>query len=325
MKHLTTKILQPFLFILLTVFALLLAFGGNGFSAVTEGVKLWAVCVLPALFPYFFITAILTKLSFPRKLGVFLSPVTKKVFNVNGLVGYAFFMSIISGYPIGASITAELTKNRLLSNAEAVRCSTLCSTSSPMFLIGSVGTIMFKNRTFGILLFICHLISALINGFIFSFYKHSEKPQNFTRFLPTAKTDNLLYDSVYSSVISILVVGGIITIFYLITHLLLTYHVLDPAIFIMQKLTGNETLAKGVILSVFECTTGIKNIATCGINFWTLPIVSAVCGFGGISVMMQSLAYLKNAKIKTTPFVLSKLTSAIINFSIALIFSICLF
>ena len=124
---------------------------------------------------------------------------------------------------------------------------------------------------------------------------------------------------------SILVVGGIITIFYLITHLLLTYHILDPTIFIMKKITGNQALAKGVALGVFECTTGLKNIATCGISFWTLPIVSAVCGFGGISVMMQSLAYLKSAKIKTAPFVLSKLTSAVINFSIALIFSVCLF
>ena len=97
------------------------------------------------------------------------------VFNINGAVGYALFISLISGYPIGAKTVADLKNSNALNDTEAVRASAVCSTSSPMFLIGSVGSIMFNDKRFGLSLFLCHVFSVLINGFFFSFYKRKEK------------------------------------------------------------------------------------------------------------------------------------------------------
>lgn len=322
MKQLSSSFFDFFLFFTLTLFAVVLAFGGKSFSVVNEGISLWAACVLPALFPYFFITAIVTKLSSPKKMGRILAPLTKTLFNTGGVTGYAFLISVVSGYPIGAAVTCELKKNNLLSDAEAVRCSAVCSTSSPMFLTGSVGAIMFGDKTFGLRLFLCHLISAVINGFIFSFYKRKEKPYSSTAAPYGAHVDGLLYEGVYSSVISVLTVGGMITLFYLITHLLLAYGILNPAIYLVEKITGDARLSVGIVSGLFECTTGLKQIASCGITFFTLPTVAAVCGFGGVSVILQSTAYLKKTKIKVAPFVLSKLSGAAVNFIVGLLFSL---
>ena len=168
---------EVLLFISLLIAAVLIAADKRYSDTVLSGIMLWAAAVLPSLFPYFFITAALSSLSVTEKLAAKLSPFTRKVFNTGGITGYAFLMSLISGYPLGAKLVADLKENGLLSRAESVRAAAFCSTSSPMFMISSVGSIMFKSAEFGLCLFLCHLLSAFAVGFIFSFYKRGEHPK----------------------------------------------------------------------------------------------------------------------------------------------------
>ena len=275
---------------------------------------------MPSLFPYFFITAILSSMSITSKITKLFSPLTKKVFNVNGAVGYAFFMSLLSGYPVGAKIVCDLKENGVIGESESVRASALCSTSSPMFLIGSVGGFMFNNYRLGLILFISHLLSAILIGIIFSFYKRKDTPKE-TAILKSQKFDNFLYESAYSSVISLLVVGAIITIFYILSNLLFSLNILNPIIYLLSFVVGDVNLSKGLIFGLFECTQGLKILSSA--TALKLPLCAFVCGFSGVSIIMQSLAYLKKAKIKTAPFLLSKLLSAVLNSLFC--FIICLF
>ena len=315
------KILNTFfsfiLFFLLLFFALILALGKN-FSLLTlEGINLWLALVVPSLFPYFFITAILSSLKITNKLSNCFFPLTKRLFNVGGAVGYAFFMSLLCGYPVGAKLVCDLKHKNLISQSESIRASALCSTSSPMFLINSVGFLMFKNIKIGIILFCCHFISAIIVGIIFSFYDKKTAPLN-TAYLDDNKVDNVLYESAYSSVVSILVVGAIITIFYIFSNLLFSLGILNPLISFLTLILKDINLAKGLIFGLLECTQGLKILS--GLNsFIAIPLCSFLSGFGGLSVIMQSLAYLKKAKIKTTPFILAKVLSAVLNFCICFI------
>lgn len=313
-------IMQWLIFALFICFALVLSFGGNFNGATIEGIKLWASCVLPALFPYFFITAVLSSLKVTSGFANLLSPFTKKIFNTGGASGFAFFMSLLSGYPIGAKVVSDLRKNGFLSSVESVRASAFCSTSSPMFLIGSVGTLMFNNKLFGVKLLLVHILSSIIVGFIFSFYKKSQKPVFKTSFALNNGLDNILYESVYSSVISILVVGGLITLFYLLTHILLFFNLLDPVINLLTFFVKDKTVAKSLALGFFECTQGLKVLSTANLSSLSLPIACFICGFGGLSVIAQSVAYLKSAKIKVAPFIFAKLLGATVNFILGLIF-----
>ena len=308
-------------FILLITISLILALGSGFNAAVTDGIKLWAACVLPSLFPYFFITAILSSLSVTSKISKLLSPITKRAFNCGGLVGYAFFMSLLSGYPIGAKTVSDLKSKGLIGEEEAVRAACVCSTSSPMFLIGSVGNLMFNSTEFGIKLLATHLIAATLNGVIFSFYKRKKGFSSAADFT-LQKADNVLYEAVYSAVISVLVVGGLITVFYLLTEILLRTGVLLPVINLLNLILHDLNAAQGITLGLFECTKGLKLISSSNLGSFTLPITAAVCGFGGLSVIIQSVAYLKQAKIKTAPFLLSKVTGAVVNFLIGLIITL---
>ncbi len=319
-KNLNT-LLSFALFLLLIAFSLLLAFGSGYSSVVLEGLNLYLACIVPSLLPYFFITSILSSMQVTSKISNRLSFFTKRVFNVGGAVGYAFFMSLISGYPVGAKIVCDLKEKGLISKAESVRASALCSTSSPMFLISSVGTIMFKNLRFGLTLFFCHLLSAIIVGIIFSFYHKKDKPFSHA-FTNDKNVDNVLYESAYSAVISVLVVGTIITIFYLLTNVLFSLGLLSPITSLFSFILGNETLGKGLTFGLFECTQGLKVLSTLKKSFFVLPISAFICGFGGISVILQSTAYLKKAKIKTAPFIFAKIICAVLNFILAIL--ICL-
>lgn len=319
-KNLNTFLSGIFLVFLL-FFSLILALSKQFSSLVSDGINLWFAVVVPSLFPYFFITTILSSLKATSKLSNAISPLTRKLFNVNGAVGYAFFMSVLCGYPVGAKLVCDLKEKGVISQSESVRASVLCSTSSPMFLINSVGGLMFNDTSFGIILFACHLLCAIILGFIFSFYKRKEKPSN-TTFSHTINVDNILYESAYSAVISILVVGAIITIFYTLSHVLFALNILSPITSVISFIIQDEGVAKGLTLGAFECTQGLKQLSICGLKLKALPYCSFICGFGGVSVLMQSLAYLKKAKIKTAPFVLSKCFSAVLNFIVCYI--ICL-
>ncbi|MBQ7348900.1 MAG: hypothetical protein IJW47_02785 [Clostridia bacterium] len=311
-------------FTLLIAFSLLLAFGKGYSFAVTDGIKLWAASVLPSLFPYFFIANLLSVNGGTGKLCLALSPFTERLFKTGGPSGYAFFISLISGYPVGAKTVSDLKKSGLLTDTEAVRASAFCSTSSPMFLLSSVGNIMFNNNLFGILLLVVHILSAVITGILFSFYKRSEHPSGHTGFT-IKKTDNILYESAYSAVISVLVVGALITIFYLLTEILYSLNIFNLPIKFLTAIFKDENFAKGVVFGLFECTKGLKALSLSSTKLFSLPIAAAIVGFGGLSVIVQSLCFLKSAKIKTAPFIFAKLTMSVISFVLGLTLSFIYF
>ena len=315
------SIFESALFCLLLFISILLAVDKRYSTATVNGIMLWATCVLPALFPYFFITTILSSLKVTGKLASRLSPLTTCIFNVNGSVGYGFFLSVISGYPVGAKTISELKEKGIIGGAESVRASILCSTSSPMFMVGSVGNLMFKSSLFGLLLFLSHLITAVIIGIIFSFYKRKERPLPTNAFYSANAIDNVLYESAYSSVISVLIVGGLIAVFYLLTEILLNIGLLSPIISFLTMIIKDENTAKSIVLGLFECTKGLSLLSKTTTTL-ALPIASFFCSFGGLSVIAQSVAYLKKAKIKTTAFILSKILAAVISFFVSLTLSI---
>ena len=309
------------IFLSLIAISLILSFG-RGFSLLTlEGINLWLALILPAMLPYFFITAVLSSLSITSKISGRFSPLTTRLFNTSGACGYAFFMSLIAGYPIGAKIVCDLRESGAISDSEGVRASTFCSTSSPMFLINSVGVIMFNSTAFGLILLVSNFLSAIIIGIIFSNYKKSDKPIN-KPFISSRKIDNILYESAYSSVISVLVVGAIITIFYILSSLLFHFNILTPIIKLFALVLEDFEMSKALTFGLIESTRGLKVLSTLPISVLTLPLCAFICGFGGLSVIMQSIAYLKKAKIKTAPFIKAKLLCAVLNFLITLI--ICL-
>ncbi len=284
-----------------------------------QALLLFACTVLPSLFPYFVITATISKLNLTNKLAEKLSPFSKKIFAVNGKVFFAFLISLLSGYPIGAKMVSDLKKNNLIDEKQSARASVLCSTSSPMFLISTVGMLMFNNTLFGFLLYLSHVFSVIIFSFIFSLFNRDKEVYDKINFL--SKNENLFYDAIFNSVLSILTVGGIIVVFYIMTDIFAYYNLLLPFTKVLDKIFNNTDLANGVVFGLFECTKGLKHMAKSGVSLFTLPLSSFLATFSGFSIIMQCVCHLKSGKIKIAPYLISKVLCAILSFFIGLIFS----
>lgn len=210
-------------------------------ASALEGVKLWALVVLPSLLPFFFFTSLLAKIGATERIARTLTNPCRKIFGTSGYAAYALLMSILSGYPVGAKIIGDLGENGLIDETDATKMSSFCSTSGPLFIVGSVGVGMFGSAAAGKLLFIVHAFSALITGLIFRFFGRAEitttrtnrnAPQPVRPQVSPAKTraanGNALYDCVYSSVISIATVGGFICVFYVVADIFQNLDLLRP-------------------------------------------------------------------------------------------------
>ncbi len=300
--------------LIFSLFIFLLAFLSikNYSFAVTEGILLYINCLLPSIFPYLVLTSLINGLKLTDGINKSLDKATKKLFNVNGNVGVAFIISLISGYPIGAKIISDLKKENLISDTEAIRGSIICSTSSPAFLITSIGIVFFNDVKVGLILFLSQFVSSFVLGIVFSFYK---KGEGATPLIIRNKfrKENVITDSIISSVSDVMVIGGTIAIFHLFSVLLLDLKILSPFIFVFEKILKNKNLAKGLTVGLIESTSGI-NVLVCSKSILSIALTSFICGFGGLSIIMQSISFLKSAKIKTAPFFISKTTSAVLNF-----------
>src|SRR5690554_6427398 len=157
-------------FIFLTLLLLLVLFPSNSYNAAKNGLFIWFNNVLPALLPFFIGSEILIGLGVVHFIGVLLEPIMKPVFNVPGVGSFIYTMSITSGYPMGAKITSELRKRNLYSKEEGQRLLALCSTSGPLFIIGSVSIGMFKNPYLGILIVFSHYFGSIATGLTFRNY-----------------------------------------------------------------------------------------------------------------------------------------------------------
>lgn len=285
-----------------------------------KGLELWAFTVLPSLLPFFFLTALLTKTEVLGKVFSKTQFITKPLFNLNGVSGYAFAMSVLSGYPVGSRTVYDLYASNVISKSEATRTSVLASTSGPLFVIGAVGTGMFGNKIYGFILYIIHVLSAILTAITFKIY--GEKSTVSNKFVSSIKSENILYESIYGSVISVLMVGGFISVFYVLSDALFQFGILKPFAYVVNVITmpfSSLKIGEAVISGLIECTKGCFLLAATGTTPITLSFTAFLISFGGFSIIAQSLVYLTKAEISPKFFCFAKLIQSVYSFIIALI------
>ena len=213
------KIKRNFLSLLFLFFTIsILIFSKTNLPAIKSGLSLWANSVIPSLFPFFVATELLIHTNLFYKLGNYFNIFMKPLFNIRGEGALAFIMGIVSGYPVGAKIASNFRKNNICTKNECERLLSFTNNSGPLFIIGTVGILMYRNTIIGILLFITHILSSLSVGFLFRFWKKNEiiseknvykqKSNNPQLSAPQiSDLGKILTESISSSIHSILIIG----------------------------------------------------------------------------------------------------------------------
>lgn len=288
-------------------------------SGTISGLKLFIFSVLPGLFPFMLLTKILTEIGLVFKVTRRCDKLSYALFNVPGVALYGFVMSIISGYPIGAKIIGDLKSKGLINPKQAKLMSVFCTTSGPIFVIGTVGTFMFKSITFGIILYLGHILASLILGIVcgqISKFKYKSKPKHndVVEYIEEPKrSDNMITDCLVSTINSLFIVGAYITMFYLVSELFETLQIFEAISKILSPVLSLTNLKfehiKGFLYGILEVTRGSSALSTIGDNSSKI-LASFILSFSGLSIIMQSMAFLKPAGISTAKFVLIKFAHA---------------
>lgn len=345
------KIKIIFSVLILSIIALIVAKPNLCIGSIYSGLSVWAKCVLPSLLPFMFFTKLLTNLNFISTITTKTYRLNKFLFKAPKISSYIFLMSIISGYPVGAKIICEYHKNGLISTKQANKLSTFCNTSGPLFVIGSVGTVLFGSAKLGYIIFLSHILSSVLNGILyrnlfvdetnyFDGWKNDDEPidknlkdnkncSNKKHF--ETKKENMLAESMKDTILSVLLVGGWIAISFLIIDLFLDLKLFEPLVYIFSKTFAFAGIKaesiKAVLCGILEVSKGVLELSKLPISKIVLCCcASFLIGFGGISVFMQANTFLKDAKVNSKFYLLSKLThgiiGAILSFLLCLIFKI---
>lgn len=307
-----------FLFsIVLLLLILIIAINPNPYIETTlKGFSIWAKIVLPSLFAFFIITKLFMQQNKSIAIFNFLNKPFNKIYKSGNVSGYVFIMSVVSGYPLGAKLASEFYNNNVISKEEALRLIPYTSTSGPMFILGSIGASLFKNRTLAVVILISHLTAALINGLLYKklifkkeFYINKEQIKT-----QQPLTKESLNEIMYNSIISCLMVGGYIALCFTFLEVLNNLNLFNPLSSLINSfLPHNSQVGKSFIKGLIELTNGCVSLSEKAFPLKTLAIcLSGIISFGGLSIHLQSQMFLSKCGIKYKYFLITKITHCIL-------------
>ncbi len=259
-----------------------------------DGLTVWAINVLPALFPFAVLSALALKIAPHKKISL-----SKSLFGVD--CDNAWTMSLLCGYPIGARAIAD-------SNADAytaTKACAFCSTAGPIFMLATVGTTLLKNNVATVILLISHLLSSLFNGLLY----RSQKPMTLSeqsKELCAADLGNTITDSA----LAVISVGGLIALFYMLTDMLKSFLPADIA----------DSLPLAFAIGVLEMTNGVFAVCRVADVATATVLCSGLLALGGVCVFCQCYAFLGKKGVKVRDILKMKLTQS----AIATLVSFCL-
>ncbi len=329
MRFIVISIKKYFFTVLFLLFTLtLILFSSTNLSAAQNGLKLWANSVLPTLFPFFIATELLCRTNFVQILGKFLNKFMKPVFNVPGESAIAIIMGIISGYPVGAKVVCNLYDNKICSKSEAERLLAFTNNSGPIFILGSVGVSLLGNVQVGKILLISHILSSLIVGFIFRFWKRNQVDLTFRNYKSESKElirisnlGEILGDAIKKSISTILLIGGFVVLFSVIISILSSLEILTNLAYFLAKFGIPYELSLSILTGIIELTNGIQVASTTYLAF-PLPCLltcSFLLGFGGFSVLLQVFSIIAKSKLSIKSYFYGKTLQGILSVLLTLI------
>lgn len=308
----------------------IIVFPSHSLQAAIKGITMWSEVVFPSLFPFFVITELMIGFGIVSLIGYLLDPFMRPLFRVPGEGGFVMAMGIASGFPAGAKFTARLKQEKKLTTIEAERLVSFTNSSNPLFMSGAVAVGFFHNATLAVILMASHYLGNLSVGFVMRFHRsQSEKKQTenkpsipslrkaFALMHDTHVKDGrtlgkLLGDAVNSAIQTLLMVGGFIIFFSVLTEVLKIAHFsqIAAAFFgiVLAIFHIPVELSEALFSGLFEITLGSQLASTTNTAlYYQVLITSFILAFNGFSVQAQVASILAEANIRFKPFFFARI------------------
>lgn len=286
-------------------FFLMLCFPKETLSGASDGLLLWFQIVLPTLLPFFIFTNLLIYTNSIYYISYVCSPLLQRLFSVSPDGSFAVLAGFLCGYPVGAKVTADLTKTGHISASEAKYLLSFCNNTSPAFIMSYIVIQNLKDESLLIPTMLILYLSPVLCSFLFRKFYHTDRN---TIVFNNIRNSNLCFSfEIFDTCImnafeNITKVGG--------------YIILFSILFSLGKLLPITHL-----LPFLEITNGIPHIVSLFADF-KLSYVLILCltSFGGVCAIAQTSAMLTETKLSIVSYTIEKLVTALVTSLLAFLY-----
>jgi len=278
-------------------------------GAVTDCFALCTDQLLPTLFPFMILSGFIIRSGAAEQIGERISPLSQYLFHLPGVSMSAFLMGAAGGYPTGAKAAAELYRTGAYSREEAEHTLAFCSNCGPGFLLGSIGYGLFGSVRYGLLLYITHIVSALLTGVLLSpsnsvKYRGTHRPQGNTPLIYTA-----FVNSVTDAIGAFINLSAFLLCFSAILRLITLSGV--PTL-LTSLMPPNCQNGEWFLLGLIEMTSGIFHM-NAGSLWERLILTSALVSWSGLSVHCQILSQIQDTDLSLTHYWKGKFLQSLLS------------
>lgn len=238
-----------------------------------EGISLCIQTVIPSLFPFFVLSAIMNKML----MGVS-PPVLRPIAAICGVPRGAesiLLLGFLGGYPVGAKCIYEAYSEKNLSVADAKRLLGFCSNAGPAFIFGMGGFLFTKQVTLWIL-WVIHIVSAIMVGCLLPNKQHSSGCIKSCEKITIS-------DAFERSIKNIAAVCGWVVIFRVIISFLQHW-------FLWLLPMQSQPLISGIL----ELSNGFCSLSCINNEQLRFYVSAFILGFGSLCVAMQTVSVTKD-------------------------------
>ena len=310
---------------LLTALAALVMYPQDITKAAREGLYMCGNVIIPSLFPFFILSALIVETGFARQLEKLFEPVMRPLFNVGGGCAAAFALGFIGGYPVGAKTVISLYENGECTKTEAERLLSFCNNSGPAFIFGVVGAGVFSSSKIGLLLYLAHSAASVIVGMLFRNWggrRGGITATRNTKRRPSAFSAAFT-NSVKSSTLSMVNICGFVIFFTVFIRLLFLSGII-PGIAgiagtVLSRFGFDSAWAERLLTGIIELTSGVWSLNAAAPQITgSVAMAAFMLGWAGISVHFQVLSFIGTSGLSVKTYLLGKFLQGVISAALVL-------
>lgn len=306
--------------VILFIFILMFLYPYASFKGASSGLLLWFLNVCPTLLPFIIFSNLMIRLNIAGRISRFLYPVIGRLFRISLNSSYPVLIGFLSGIPMGAKATSDLTSEGRILQHEGNFLLGMCNNASPIFIFSYIAMNQLKLPQIRLPLFVIiygsSVLGSVICRAVAGIRRHnrltpgiagdtrlSEAPEGyrFVRF-----SFDILDSSIMNGFEVITKIGGYIILFSILAQ-------------ITNEIGPDKGFYKAAIIGTLEITTGINQLCRIRMdNEIKIVLAAVLTSFGGLSGIAQTKSVLGSSRLSLKYYFIVKLVSA----SVALLLSL---
>ena len=271
-----------------------------------DGLSLCARTVVPSLFPFMVLSEILVTSGVGEWLSAPMERIFGKLLGLSRAGCCAVLLGLLCGFPTGARCAILSYQKKAIDKAECERVLACSSIPSSAFLIGTVGTILWKNAKFGVLLYVAAIFSAILSGiFIYAVQKRKGRT-NIQR--PSSHPAKVHFEiGMFTTAIKNATLSTLLICAYVVF-----FSTLAGTVELVVNRFAKSKLTHAIFSATLELSGGVDAAAKLQSRKLGAILTGAAVGWSGLSVHCQMLALCDGNDISTRPYLIAKIVQAAI-------------